>query len=109
MKVSLFKIFFVKSSKFITNYKKKPQNSLNILEILCGFKNSIKIKFSMENHSSNGKNVFKSAVDHSKSVFKRIICIFPSYRRKFVRETASKRSFPFCEMVDEIHPIRRIT
>ena len=63
----------------------------------------------METHRSKGKNVFKSAVTHSKSTFKRAICIFPFYRRKFIRDAASKRSFPFCEMVVEIQPIKRTT
>ena len=63
----------------------------------------------MENHRSKGKNVFMSAVNNSKTAFKRAICIFPFYRKKFIRDTASKRSFPFCEMVVEIQPIRRTT
>nr|QEE17394.1 hypothetical protein DSAG12_03228 [Candidatus Prometheoarchaeum syntrophicum] len=73
--------------------------------ILCGFINSIKIKTSMETHNTKEKNVFKSALNNSKNVFKRAICIFPFYRRKFVRDAASKRSFPFCEMVEEIQPV----
>ena len=63
----------------------------------------------MESHRSKGKNVFKSAVNHSKSVFKRVICIFPSYRRKFIRDVASKKSFPFSEMIEEIQLIENVS
>ena len=63
----------------------------------------------MESHRTKGKNVFKSAVIHSKNVFKVAFCIFPSYRRKFIREAASKGSFPFNEMIEEILPIESIT
>jgi len=63
----------------------------------------------METHRSKGKNVFKGAVIHSKNAFKRAICIFPFYRKIYIRDTASKRSFPFCEMIAEIHPIKKTT
>ena len=63
----------------------------------------------MESRRSNGKNVFKSAVNHSKNVFKRAICIFPSYRRKFIRDVASKKSFPFSKMNVEIQLIEKTT
>jgi len=56
----------------------------------------------METHRSKGKNVFKGVVIHSKNAFKRVICIFPTYRKKFIRDAASKRSFPFNEMIKEI-------
>ncbi|MHA1718381.1 MAG: hypothetical protein ACTSWX_02775 [Promethearchaeota archaeon] len=73
--------------------------------MLYVLKNTFTIKFNMENQGTKGKNVFKSAVNHSKSAFKRVICIFPFYRKKYIRDAASKRSFPFCEMVNEIPPI----
>jgi len=56
----------------------------------------------MESHRTKGKNVFKSAVNHSKNIFKVAFCIFPAYRRKFIKDAASKRSFPFNEMIEEI-------
>ena len=58
----------------------------------------------METHRSKGKNVFKGVVIHSKNAFKRAFCIFPNYRRRFIRDAASKKSFPFNEMIKEISP-----
>ncbi len=59
----------------------------------------------MKRHGTKDKNVFKRAVDNSINDFKRVIGIIPLYRLRFVREVASKRCFPFCEMIDKIQPI----
>jgi len=63
----------------------------------------------MESHRTKGKNVFRSAVNNSKNAFKVAFCIFPAYRRKFIKDAASKRSFPFNEMIEEILPIESTT